>query len=497
MFRLEKVFQNDDSGYILFSNFIKSVIILVTTYTFVILSDYSIYEFTDYQIFKNSNYFLYSFILSINYFVFSFFLKNRKEYKKNFISFLKEDLFNIFSSIIFSFAIIFVFKIDFLLEFKFIYLLLNLIIILFLIRLYFNSLYQKLIDKNIIQKNIMLVGTYEEIKKILSEKFEKIFIFKCCILTDIENLDTKFVKSEIKFPIFNEYEDLRSVLEYHSLGQIWILNGDKKNKSNILSKIFKFSVDTLNIKLENVPNLKGKKLLADKYEYEFYEWSRFYGVNLFLKILLDKLLSLIFLIIAIPILFISAILIYIEDGFPILFTQNRTGWDGRRFKIYKLRSLKKTSFDKTLQVTRQDKRLLKIGSIIRRYSIDELPQFFNVLNGDMSIVGPRPHMVEHDIHYSILFENFLKRHKCNPGLTGWAQVNGLRGATPTPEVMKKRMDYDLWYLNNWTIWLDIYIIFKTFYSLFKYKGEWIKINVWLKKIYTIQKGSKNFLTTVL
>ena len=471
MFRLEKVFQNDDSGYILFSNFIKSLILLVTTYTFVILSDHSIYELTDYQIYKNSNYFLYSIILSINYFIFSFFLKNRKDYKKNFISFLREDLLNIFLSIILGFAIIFVFKFDFLLEFKFIYISLNHIIILFLTKLYFNSLYQKLIDKNIIQKNIMLVGTYEEIKKIISEKFDKILIFKCCMITDIENLNIKLIRSEIKFPIFNVNDDLRSILEYHSLGQIWILNGDKKNKLNILSKIFKFSVDTLNIKLENVPNLKGKKLLADKYEYEFYEWSRFYGVNLFLKILLDKLLSLIFLIIAIPILFISAILIYIEDGFPILFTQNRTGWDGRRFKIYKLRSLKKTSFDKTLQVTRQDKRLLKIGSIIRRYSIDELPQFFNVLNGDMSIVGPRPHMVEHDIHYSILFENFLKRHKCNPGLTGWAQVNGLRGATPTPEVMKKRMDYDLWYLNNWTIWLDIYIIFKTFYSLFKYKGE--------------------------
>ena len=78
------------------------------------------------------------------------------------------------------------------------------------------------------------------------------------------------------------------------------------------------------------------------------------------------------------------------------------------------------SFDKTLQVTKDDKRLLKIGKFIRRYSIDELPQFLNVLNGDMSIVGPRPHMVEHDIHYSSLFNNFLKRHKCNPGLTGWA-----------------------------------------------------------------------------
>ena len=470
MFRLEKVFQNDDSGYILFSNFIKSLILLVTAYAFVILSDYSIYELTEFKIFKNSNFFFYSILLSIIYFITSFFLKNKKEYKKNFLSFLKEDILNISISIICVFAMIFIFRINFRLELKFIYLLTTHIVVLFLVKLYFNNLYQQLIDKNIIQKNIMLVGSYKDIKKILSEKFEKILIFKCCMITDLNNLNLKLIKSEIKFPIFNENEDIRSILEYHSLGQIWILNGDT-NKSNVLSKIYKYSVDTLNIKLEDVPNIKGKKLLANKYDFEFYEMSRFYGVNLFLKILIDKFLSLIFLFIASPLLVVSALAIYIEDGFPILFTQNRTGWDGRRFKIYKLRSLKKLSFDKTLQVTKDDKRLLKIGKFIRRYSIDELPQFLNVLNGDMSIVGPRPHMVEHDIHYSSLFSNFLKRHKCNPGLTGWAQVNGLRGATPKPEVMKKRMDYDLWYLNNWTVWLDFYIIFKTFYALLKYKGD--------------------------
>tara|TARA_B100000963_G_C22567308_1_gene644374 strand:+ start:502 stop:1455 length:954 start_codon:yes stop_codon:yes gene_type:complete len=317
----------------------------------------------------------------------------------------------------------------------------------------------------------MLVGSYNEIKEILKNNFDKIFIFKCCMLTDLNIQNIKFVKSEFKFPIFRENEDMRAILEYHSLGQIWILNGDDRGKKNILPKIFKFSVDTLNINLNKTNNLHGKRLLANKYDFEFYEKSRFYGINLFLKILIDKVLSLIFLILASPILISSFILIYLEDGFPIFFTQNRTGWDGRRFKIYKLRSLKKISFDKTMQVSKDDKRLLISGKILRRFSIDEIPQFFNVLTGDMSIVGPRPHMVEHDIHYSSLFSNFLKRHKCNPGLTGWAQVNGLRGATPHPDIMKRRMEFDLWYLNNWTIFLDIYIIFKTFYAVFKYKGD--------------------------
>ena len=222
------------------------------------------------------------------------------------------------------------------------------------------------------------------------------------------------MRSEIKFPIFRPDEDIRSILEYHSLGQIWILNGDEKKKLKIFENIIKFSVDTLNIYLNKSINLKGENLLGNKYEYDFYEWSRFFGVNLFLKILMDKILSIIFIILASPLLILSCIFIYFEDGFPLLFTQNRTGWDGRRFKIYKLRSLKKESFDKTKQVTKDDKRLLKVGKFIRRYSIDEMPQFFNVLYGDMSIVGPRPHMVEHDIHYSSLFTNFLKRHKCNP-----------------------------------------------------------------------------------
>ena len=100
-----------------------------------------------------------------------------------------------------------------------------------------------------------------------------------------------------------------------------------------------------------------------------------------------------------------------------------------------------------------------------------MPQFFNVLNGDMSIVGPRPHMVEHDILYSKLFQSFLKRHKTSPGLTGWAQVSGYRGATPTPNLMKKRMDADLWYMNNWSIWLDFFIILKTFYIIFSKPGR--------------------------
>ena len=470
MFNLEKVFQNDDTGYYLFINFIKSLILFISIYFFSILEKNSIYHLLNFEIFKDSKYFIYSILISILFFVISFHSK-KKIYQKNFISFLRDDVTSFILSNTISFLFFFIFNINFEIHLLTLYLIVCLLTILALSKLYFNNLYQNLINKNIIQKNVMLVGTYNEVQKILREKFDKIFVFKCCLITDFKNHNAKHLRSEFKFPIFNDDEDIRSILEYHSLGQIWIMNAKDKKNDKAFNKIIQFSVDTLDVNLKDNGNLKGDQLLGNKYKYEFFEYSRFYGINLFIKILIDKIFSTIFLIISSPILLISSIFIYMEDGFPILFTQNRTGWDGRRFKIYKLRSLKKTGFDKTKQVIKGDQRLLKIGRFIRRYSIDELPQFLNVLNGDMSIVGPRPHMVEHDIHYSNLFFNFLKRHKCNPGLTGWAQVNGLRGATPDPNIMKRRMEFDLWYLNNWTIWLDIYIIFKTFYALFKYKGD--------------------------
>ena len=470
MFRLEKVFQNDDKGFVLLTNIIKAFTLFCSIYISSILENHTIYQLFDFSIFVLSEYFLYAFFLPILFFIIIS-SNNKSYYEKNFISFLKKDTLSFIFSNILIFSFFFIFNVDLNFNKNLLYLIVFLLSILSITKIYFNHIYNSLIEKNIIQKNIMLVGTYHEIKKILHENFHKINIFKCCLMIDFKENDIRYIKSELKIPIFNDEDDIRSILEYHALGQIWILNGDENKKKKAFNKIIQFSVDILNVDLNRTLNLKGKELLGNKFNYQYYERSRFYGVNLFLKILIDKFFSIIFLIIASPILIVSSILILIEDGRPILFIQNRTGWDGRRFKIYKLRSLKKINFDRTEQVIKNDKRLLRIGLFLRRFSIDELPQFLNVLKGDMSIVGPRPHMVEHDIYYSVLFDSFLKRHKCNPGLTGWAQVNGHRGATPNSDLMKRRMEFDLWYLNNWNVGLDLYIIFKTFYALIKFKGD--------------------------
>ena len=470
MNRIEKILQNDDSTYIYFSKICKACVVFLHFYLFSILEKNSIYEISDSEIFFSSKYYFFSILFTFFYFLILIFFFQNKSYKFNFISFLKEDFITIIFIQFLIFSIYFLINKSFIVDFGYLCSLILLSINLLIFKKIFNSIYSYMINNDFIHKNIMLVGNYKDIIFFLKNKKEKVNIFKCCIVNDLSKFNKSLIRSEIKIPVFDQDEDIRSILEYHELGQIWVLEKNVSDTEKLISNIIKFSVDILIVDLVTKKNILSQNLLYDKFEFRKYEISKFYGPNLLLKILLDKFFASIFLMIAFPILFISGILIYLEDGYPILFTQDRTGWDGRRFEIFKLRTLNKKKFDKTTQVTVDDKRKLKCGSFIRKFSIDEIPQLFNVLKGDMSIVGPRPHMVEHDIKYSKLFMNYLKRHKCNPGLTGWAQVNGLRGST-SDEQMKKRMDYDLWYLNNWSIGLDLYIIFKTFYAVFKYKGE--------------------------
>jgi len=469
MFRLEKVFQNDDKGFILLTNVLKTLVIFCTIYVYSILEIRTIYQLFEFDIFIRSTYFEYGIFSPILFLIITS-LPNKLFYKSSFMSFLKDDILSIFFSNILILSFFYILDVNLNTDKFLLYLIIFLLSILSVTKLYINHIYNSLIKKNIIQKNIMLVGKYHEIQKVLKENFHKINIFKCCLMIDSKN-DDRFSSSEFKMPIFNTNDDIRSILEYHALGQIWILNGEENDKKYIFNKIIQFSVDTLNLSLNKTLDLKEDKILGNKFHYEFYAKSRFFGINLFIKILLDKVLSILFMLLSLPIILISSILIFIEDGSPIMFTQYRTGWDGRRFKVYKLRSLYFNKYDPTTQVTENDKRKLRVGKFIRKFSIDEIPQLYNILKGEMSLVGPRPHPVTLDLNYSNIYKPFLTRYRCNPGLTGWAQINGLRGETKDPKLMKKRMDYDLWYLKNWTLYLDILIIIKTFYSVFRYKGD--------------------------
>jgi putative colanic acid biosynthesis UDP-glucose lipid carrier transferase len=193
----------------------------------------------------------------------------------------------------------------------------------------------------------------------------------------------------------------------------------------------------------------------------------FQGANNVLKRAEDIIVgSMILLLIAIPMIAI-AIGVKVTSKGPVIFKQNRYGLDGKKIKVYKFRSMTvQDNGPEVKQATKNDARITPFGAFLRRTSLDELPQFINVIQGRMSIVGPRPHAVAHNEQYRKLIEGYMLRHKVKPGITGWAQINGFRGETETVNKMVKRVEYDLDYIHRWSVWLDIKIIIATVFKGF-------------------------------
>jgi Undecaprenyl-phosphate glucose phosphotransferase len=176
----------------------------------------------------------------------------------------------------------------------------------------------------------------------------------------------------------------------------------------------------------------------------------------------DICLSTAAIVTMLPLMLITALLVKLDSRGPIFFRQKRNGFNGQAFNIFKFRTMHVLEDGPMiLQAKRNDPRVTNLGRWLRRSSIDELPQLFNVLRGDMSLVGPRPHAISHDSEYEKLIANYAFRHHVKPGLTGWAQVNGYRGETRQIEQMERRVEHDLWYINNWSPWLDLRIVLQT------------------------------------
>lgn len=187
-----------------------------------------------------------------------------------------------------------------------------------------------------------------------------------------------------------------------------------------------------------------------------------------LKRFFDFLFSFIFLCTLFPIIYIVvAICIKISSPGPVIFKQRRTGEKGREFFCYKFRSMKVNKEADTKQATKNDPRMTKIGEFLRKSSLDELPQIVNVLKGEMSIVGPRPHMLKHTKQYTELIDKYMLRHLVKPGITGWAQVTGYRGETKELSQMEGRVVRDVWYIEHWSFFLDIKIIYLTVLNIFR------------------------------
>jgi len=194
----------------------------------------------------------------------------------------------------------------------------------------------------------------------------------------------------------------------------------------------------------------------------------FFGVNGWVKRAEDLVLASLIVILVSPLLLLVALGVKLSSPGPVIFKQRRYGLDGHEIIIYKFRTMKVCEDGPEIcQATPDDQRVTPFGRFLRRTSLDELPQFFNVLKGTMSIVGPRPHAVAHNEYYRRLIPGYMLRHKVRPGLTGWAQINGWRGETETLEKMEKRVEYDLDYLRRWSLWLDLKIILLTILRGFK------------------------------
>jgi putative colanic acid biosynthesis UDP-glucose lipid carrier transferase len=221
-----------------------------------------------------------------------------------------------------------------------------------------------------------------------------------------------------------------------------------------------------------VPDLHALNILQARVDvvhgmpmFSVYE-SPFFGVRSLAKRLSDIAISTLLCVFAAPVLLAVAIAVKYSSQGPILFRQRRYGLDGREIMVYKFRSMTVTEDGATryTQVTREDSRVTPVGAFIRRTSLDELPQLINVLEGSMSIVGPRPHAIAVNEHYRRLIPSYMLRHKIKPGITGWAQVNGYRGGDDLP-TMTKRIECDLEYLENWSLWFDLRIIVRTVWVL--------------------------------
>jgi putative colanic acid biosynthesis UDP-glucose lipid carrier transferase len=272
-------------------------------------------------------------------------------------------------------------------------------------------------------------------------------------------------------PVIQTPDKLGQYLTNAAIDEIWLALslGDERRVKEILFELRHhtittrfvldiFGLDLLNHSLTDIAGFPVLNIRA----------TPMVGINRLVKAIEDRLLASLILIVISPLLLLISLSIKCSSKGPILFKQDRLGWDGRIIKIYKFRTMVQHHEEngEVTQATMHDKRVTKLGRFLRKSSLDELPQFLNVLQGRMSIVGPRPHALAHNELYKDMIYTYMQRHRVKPGITGWAQVNGWRGETDTLIKMQKRVEYDLYYINNWSLALDMKIIFLTFFRGF-------------------------------
>jgi putative colanic acid biosynthesis UDP-glucose lipid carrier transferase len=278
----------------------------------------------------------------------------------------------------------------------------------------------------------------------------------------------------------HEIHPLSELFEYvssHQIDEVWIaVPLDQSQQLKGVLDNLRFS--TANVRF--VPDLFGLFLInhgvSEIMDVPMIDLSAspMAGVNRLVKSLEDRVLAFLILLVISPLLLVIALGVKLSSKGPVLYKQKRHGWDGQPFNIYKFRSMKDGADQEgdVPQAVKGDVRVTRFGAFLRRTSLDELPQFINVLQGRMSIVGPRPHAVEHNELYKSQIDGYMLRHKVKPGITGWAQINGWRGETDTLDKMQKRIEYDLFYIENWSLAFDLKIILLTVFRGFVHKNAY-------------------------
>ncbi|MFD2525429.1 undecaprenyl-phosphate glucose phosphotransferase [Flavihumibacter stibioxidans] len=341
-------------------------------------------------------------------------------------------------------------------------------VILSINRIFFNLLIFSLRNKFRLQKNVVILG-YNDISRRLLRYFqeESKFVNVAGFFEDQER-----VGDNPEFPITGGLKDCMAFVKENQVTEIYstlapehfpdLYELAKSAEKEFVH--FKFVPDykifvNRNIYVDFVDNIPVLSLRNEPLEDTG---------NRIKKRLFDIAFSSIVIILLLSWLIpLMALLIKLGSKGPVFFTQMRSGKNNRPFRCIKFRSLRLNTEANEKQVSRNDSRVTRLGRIMRKTNIDELPQFFNVFLGDMSVVGPRPHMLKHTEDFSNLYKQYMIRHFVKPGVTGWAQVNGFRGEITDNLHLQKRIEYDIWYMENWTLWLDIKIIFLTVFLSIK------------------------------
>lgn len=318
-------------------------------------------------------------------------------------------------------------------------------------------------------QKVIIVGandTGERMRKILAKDLTYGYLF----LGFFD--DKSAVSPNISGPFLGEFDDIQDFIDREKIDEMYVaLHIDKVEVINRLIKICEQNM----IRIKFIPDFQ-LYTKSSKVEVVFYENTPVlmfrpepleFASNRLVKKVFDICFSLAVILLIFPWLVpIVALIIKIESPGPVFFKQERSGRDNQSFMCFKFRSMYVNDLAHDKQAGKGDSRITRFGSFIRKTSVDELPQFFNVFLGDMSVVGPRPHMVNLAKEYSELINNYLVRQYAKPGITGWAQVNGYRGETKELIDMENRVEYDIWYIENWSLLLDMKIIVRTIINVF-------------------------------